>query len=78
MTDLDAIGGVPVVMKELLAHGLFHGGAMTVTGKTVAENLEGVPSLSEAAGGLDRQHEALLNGVEGDRVIFPVEKPFAA
>jgi dihydroxy-acid dehydratase len=39
MTDLDAIGGVPVVMRELLEAGLIHGDCMTVTGKTVAENL---------------------------------------
>jgi dihydroxy-acid dehydratase len=39
MNDLDRIGGVPVVMKELLDAGLLHGDAMTVTGKTVAENL---------------------------------------
>lgn len=40
MSDLDAIGGVPVVMRELLEAGLLHGDAMTVTGKTVHENLE--------------------------------------
>ncbi|MFT5223815.1 MAG: dihydroxy-acid dehydratase [Glaciecola sp.] len=39
MRDLDRIGGVPVVMKELLDAGLLHGDAMTVTGKTVEENL---------------------------------------
>src|SRR3954466_9744615 len=39
MTDLDRIGGVPVVMKELLDAGLLHGDCMTVTGKTIAENL---------------------------------------
>jgi len=39
MTDLDAIGGVPVVMRELLEAGLLHGDCLTVTGKTVAENL---------------------------------------
>ena len=39
MTDVDAIGGVPVVMKALLDAGLLHGDALTVTGKTVAENL---------------------------------------
>ncbi|MGH3441555.1 MAG: dihydroxy-acid dehydratase [Nitriliruptorales bacterium] len=39
MTDLDRVGGVPVVMKELLDAGLLHGDAMTVTGKTVEENL---------------------------------------
>ena len=39
MTDLDRIGGVPVVMKELLDAGLLHGDCLTVTGKTMAENL---------------------------------------
>ncbi|MBY6413034.1 dihydroxy-acid dehydratase [Rhodococcus sp. BP-252] len=39
MTDVDAIGGVPVVMKALLDAGLMHGDCLTVTGKTVAENL---------------------------------------
>ena len=36
-------GGVPAVLKELLAAGKLHGGAMTVSGKTLAENLENVP-----------------------------------
>ncbi|MGZ8763547.1 MAG: dihydroxy-acid dehydratase domain-containing protein, partial [Acidimicrobiia bacterium] len=39
MADIDAIGGVPVVMRELLDAGLLHGDVMTVTGKTMAENL---------------------------------------
>ncbi|HET6878359.1 MAG TPA: dihydroxy-acid dehydratase, partial [Jatrophihabitans sp.] len=39
MTDIDRIGGVPVVMKALLDAGLLHGDAMTVTGRTVAQNL---------------------------------------
>ncbi len=39
MTDVDRIGGIPVVMKALLDAGLLHGDALTVTGKTVAENL---------------------------------------
>jgi dihydroxy-acid dehydratase len=39
MTDIDRIGGVPVVMRELLDAGLLHGDCLTVTGKTVAENL---------------------------------------
>jgi dihydroxy-acid dehydratase len=42
MEDLHQVGGVPVVMKMLLDKGLLHGEAMTVTGKTVAENLAGV------------------------------------
>ena len=39
MLDLDRAGGIPVVMKRLLDAGLLHGDCMTVTGKTVAENL---------------------------------------
>jgi dihydroxy-acid dehydratase len=41
MQDLDRVGGVPVIMKELLAAGLIDGDCLTVTGKTVAENLAG-------------------------------------
>jgi dihydroxy-acid dehydratase len=43
-TDLHAAGGIPQVMKMLLAHGLLHGGALTITGKTVAETLEHLPA----------------------------------
>jgi dihydroxy-acid dehydratase len=39
MSDVDRIGGVPVVMRALLDAGLLHGDAMTVTGRTLAENL---------------------------------------
>nr|WP_313676346.1 dihydroxy-acid dehydratase [Mycolicibacterium sp.] len=39
MTDVDRIGGVPVIMKALLDAGLLHGDVLTVTGKTMAENL---------------------------------------
>ena len=39
MVDVDRVGGVPVVMKELLDAGLIHGDCLTVTGRTVAENL---------------------------------------
>jgi dihydroxy-acid dehydratase len=42
--DLHRAGGIPQVMKMLLDHGLIHGDCMTITGKTVAENLKDVPS----------------------------------
>lgn len=42
MADVDKVGGVPVVMRALLDAGLIHGDALTVTGKTVAENLEAI------------------------------------
>jgi dihydroxy-acid dehydratase len=40
MTDIDRIGGIPVVLRELLDGGLLHGDCLTVTGKTLAENLD--------------------------------------
>jgi dihydroxy-acid dehydratase len=43
-TDLHRAGGIPLVMRMLLEEGLLHGDCMTVTGKTIAENLAGVPS----------------------------------
>ncbi len=62
MVSLHSLGGVPVVMKELLDHGLLHGDVLTVTGKTLAENLADVPTL-----------DAL-----GDQnVVFPVDAPLA-
>ena len=42
--DLHRAGGIPQVMKILLANGVLHGDCMTITGKTVAENLKDVPS----------------------------------
>ena len=45
MEDLHQHGGVPAVMKYLLKNGLLHGDCLTVTGKTVAENLKDAPDL---------------------------------
>ncbi|GAE63084.1 dihydroxy-acid dehydratase [Chryseobacterium indologenes] len=45
MQDLHDHGGTPAVMKYLLKEGLLHGDCLTVTGKTIAENLENVPDL---------------------------------
>jgi dihydroxy-acid dehydratase len=42
MNDVDKVGGVPVLMKALLDAGLLHGDTLTVTGKTMAENLAGI------------------------------------
>ncbi|KAJ2123677.1 hypothetical protein IW147_002426 [Coemansia sp. RSA 720] len=47
MEDLLAIGGTPAILKFLLAEGLIDGSTMTVTGKTLAENLRDLPGLSE-------------------------------
>jgi dihydroxy-acid dehydratase len=59
MEDLHNVGGVPAVMKYLLKLGWLHGDCLTVTGKTIAENLVDVPELS-----FDTQ-----------KIISPVEKP---
>lgn len=47
MEDLHQVGGTPAVLKYLLGKGLIKGDCMTVTGKTLAENLESVPGLDE-------------------------------
>ena len=48
MEDLYQIGGIPALMKYLLKEGLLHGDCLTVTGKTLAENLVEVPDLSSS------------------------------
>ena len=53
MEDLHKIGGVPAVMKYLLKVGLLHGDCLTVTGKTLAENIAELPDLTE---GQDLMH----------------------
>ena len=45
MEDVHKIGGVPAVMKYMLKEGMLHGDCLTVTGKTLAENLETLPGL---------------------------------
>jgi dihydroxy-acid dehydratase len=59
MQDLHQYGGVPAVMKYLLKNGLLHGHCLTVTGKTIAENLANVPDLD----------------FESQKIIYPLEKP---
>lgn len=59
MEDLHNIGGVPAVMKYLLKVGLLHGDCLTVTGKTIAENLENVPDLD----------------FDNQKIIYPVSNP---
>ncbi|TWF37185.1 dihydroxy-acid dehydratase [Chitinophaga polysaccharea] len=59
MEDLHNIGGIPLVMKYLLQKGFLHGHCLTVTGKTIAENLENIPDLDFSA----------------QDIIVPLEKP---
>jgi dihydroxy-acid dehydratase len=47
MEDLHQIGGTPAVMKMLLEHNILKGDCLTVTGKTLAENIDSLPSLAE-------------------------------
>jgi dihydroxy-acid dehydratase len=47
MEDVHDVGGTPAVLKYLLEQGALHGDCLTVTGRTLAENLEGLPGLSE-------------------------------
>lgn len=56
MQDLDEAGGIPAVTVELLQHDLLHGELRTVTGRTVAENLEKVGRLSEVIRPVDDPH----------------------
>jgi dihydroxy-acid dehydratase len=62
MQDLHQHGGVPSVMKYLLQKGLLHGNCLTVTGKTIAENLTSVPDLD----------------FESQKIILPMETPVKA
>ncbi|CAN5918309.1 dihydroxy-acid dehydratase [soil metagenome] len=66
MVSLHEIGGVPIVMKELLRAGLLHGDVMTVTGKTLAENLAAVPTLQQLDGKF-----------AGQDIVRPVASPVA-
>jgi|CXWL01.1.fsa_nt_gi dihydroxy-acid dehydratase len=74
MSDLDDIGGIPVVMKELFDAGLLHGDCITVTGKTVAENLEGKGFLHSSKVGLGRNDKKERND---NPVIYPVSQPYS-
>jgi len=68
--DLHAVGGTPAVMKYLLARGYLHGDCLTVTGRTLEENLAGLPGLSTGqqiiqtveAPVLPRGHIRILSG----------------
>jgi dihydroxy-acid dehydratase len=59
MQDLHEHGGLPSVMKYLLQKGFIHGDCLTVTGKTIAQNLENIPDLN----------------FETQKIIYPIESP---
>ena len=62
MQELHTHGGVPAVLKYLLSKGLLHGDCLTVTGKTIAENLASVKDLN----------------FETQKIIYPLEQPLKA
>jgi len=86
MLDLDRVGGVPVVMKRLMKLGLIHGDCMTVTGRTVAQNLATVEdhdlplfpgdsaSLTPLAGGRARKAGG---GSQAVPIVASTSKPFS-
>ena len=59
MEDLHNVGGVPGVMKYLLKEGFLHGDCLTVTGKTIAENLASVPDLNDGQNVIHEIQKAL-------------------
>jgi dihydroxy-acid dehydratase len=68
-TDLHKAGGIPQVMKMLLTHGLLHGDALTITGKTIAETLANVPESPAKQQDVIRQWNEPLYS-EGHLVIL--------
>jgi dihydroxy-acid dehydratase len=68
MNDVDKIGGIPVVMKLLLDAGLMHGDVLTVTGRTMAENLEALQPPA-ADGEIIRQLSAPIHRTGGITIL---------
>jgi dihydroxy-acid dehydratase len=68
MNDVDRVGGVPVVMKALLDAGLLHGDVMTVTGRTMRENLESM-DLAELDGTVIRTIDNPIHATGGISVL---------
>ena len=68
MSDVDRVGGVPVIMRALFDAGLIHGDCMTVTGKTVAENLADIDS-PDPDGDILHAMSSPLGGVGGITVL---------
>jgi dihydroxy-acid dehydratase len=69
MNSLDKIGGIPLIMKKLLDNNLIHGNALTVTGKTIEENIKQYKISSTAEQQIVREIENPLHGV-GTAVIL--------
>ncbi|MEI8412405.1 MULTISPECIES: dihydroxy-acid dehydratase [unclassified Kribbella] len=68
MTDVDHVGGIPVVMRALLDAGLLHGDCMTVTGKTMAENLADI-APPDVDGVIIRALDKPIHGTGGITIL---------
>ncbi|HEU4946684.1 MAG TPA: dihydroxy-acid dehydratase [Kribbella sp.] len=68
MTDVDRVGGIPVVMRALLDAGLLHGECLTVTGKTMAENLADI-APPDVDGVIIRALDRPIHGTGGITVL---------
>jgi len=72
MYDLYKVGGLPVVMKELLEANLLHGDCLSVTGKTLSQNLENIPSIK------DIEQFQIEVKYKQEPVVYPVSSPLVA
>ncbi|WBQ07558.1 dihydroxy-acid dehydratase [Kribbella sp. CA-293567] len=68
MTDVDRVGGIPVVMRALLDAGLLHGDCLTVTGKTMAENLADI-APPDVDGTIIRALDRPIHGTGGITIL---------
>jgi dihydroxy-acid dehydratase len=69
MLDLDKIGGIPVVLNSLLKNGLIHGDTMTITGKTIRQNLESIIIKSDKLSSLNHRE------LQQQKIIRPIDNP---
>jgi dihydroxy-acid dehydratase len=69
MLDLDKIGGIPVVLNSLLKNGLIHGDTMTITGKTMRQNLESIIIKSDKLSSLNHRE------LQQQKIIRPINNP---
>jgi len=77
-TDLHRVGGIPQVMKMLLSHGLLHGNEMTITGRTIAENLAEIPDAPRKDQRSFHQWESPMYAQAISRSSRAISRPRAA
>jgi dihydroxy-acid dehydratase len=77
MTDVDRVGGIPVIMRALLDAGLLHGDCLTVTGKTMAENLADI-NPPDVDGTIIRALDRPIHGTGGITILHGTLAPEGA